>query len=151
LTDQLGSMRAQTNSSGTVTATASYDAWGNSIGTTGSVTTPFSCAGASVDASNGLSYLRARWYDKKTGQGMHLDPQFATTLDPYQYAKNDPENRLDPTGLDALSNLLNQWAEDDLANAEYGLILAEEWYMDDMKNGGHNQALFEDTISEDHD
>ncbi|MFZ2058810.1 MAG: RHS repeat-associated core domain-containing protein, partial [Acidimicrobiales bacterium] len=44
--------------------------WGNLTGSTGSATTPFGFAGAYLDPSNGLYYLRARWYDAGTGQFM---------------------------------------------------------------------------------
>ena len=98
LSDQLGSVRAITNSSGTVTGTFSYDAWGNLTGSTGSATTPFGIAGAYLDPSNGLYYLRARWYDAGTGQFMSLDPQVATTLQPYSYVGNNPVNARDPDG-----------------------------------------------------
>ena len=98
LSDQLGSVRVITNSSGTVTGTFSYDAWGNLTGSTGSATTPFGIAGAYLDPSNGLYYLRARWYDAGTGQFMSLDPQVATTLQPYSYVGNNPVNARDPDG-----------------------------------------------------
>ena len=73
LSDQLGSTRAITNSSGSVTATFTYDAWGNLSGSTGSATTPFMYAGAYLD-STGLYYLQARYYDSSTGQFMSLGP-----------------------------------------------------------------------------
>ena len=99
LTDQLGSTRALTNSSGSVTATFTYDAWGNLAGSTGSATTPFMYAGAYYDSSTGLYYMRARWYDPGTGQFMSVDPDLAETGQPYAYAGDDPVNEVDPSGL----------------------------------------------------
>ena len=98
LADELGSTRAITDSSGTVTATFSFDAWGNETGSTGTATTPFLYAGSYYDAAAGLDYLRARWYDPGTGQFMSLDPQVASTLAPYSYADDDPLNGTDPSG-----------------------------------------------------
>ena len=82
-----------------MTATFSYDAWGNLTGSSGTATTPFQFAGAYLDSSNGLYYLRARWYDAASGQFMSLDPQVASTLEAYDYVGNDPLNGLIPTGL----------------------------------------------------
>ena len=98
LDDQLGSTRALTNSSGSVTATFSYDPWGNLTGSTGSATTPFMFAGAYLDSSTGLYYLQARYYDPTTGQFLSVDPDVAETDQPFAYADDDPVNEADPTG-----------------------------------------------------
>ena len=99
LTDQLGSTRALTNSSGTVTATFTYDAWGNLAGSTGSATTPFMYAGQYLDSTTGLYYMQARWYEPATGQFLSVDPLVDATQQPFSYGGNDPVNSLDPSGL----------------------------------------------------
>ena len=99
LSDQLGSVRAIADPSGSLTAAFSYDAWGNLTGTSGTATTPFRWAGAYYDQASGLYYLRARWYDPVTGAFMSLDPKVASTLEPYSYSANDPLNATDPSGL----------------------------------------------------
>jgi RHS repeat-associated protein len=99
LADQLGSTRALTNSSGSVTATFSYDPWGNLTGSTGSATSPFMYAGQYYDSATGLYYMQARYYDPATGQFMSLDPAVATTNSPFAYAGDDPVNSSDPSGL----------------------------------------------------
>lgn len=48
-------------------------------------------------------YLRARWYLPALGRFSTIDPEdgvtgTTTVANPYQYADNDPVNRLDPTG-----------------------------------------------------
>ena len=97
--DQLGSTRAVTNSAGTVVATYSYDSYGNLTGSTGSITNPFGFAGEYRDSESGLIYLRARFYDPATGQFLNRDPMESMTGEPYAYARNNPLNFTDPTGL----------------------------------------------------
>jgi uncharacterized protein RhaS with RHS repeats len=70
--DSLGSVRGIVSSSGSLTATTSYDAWGNpetSGGLTGS--TPFGYAGGYTDPT-GLIYLINRYYDPVPGRGCRL-------------------------------------------------------------------------------
>jgi RHS repeat-associated protein len=106
LSDQLGSVRAITNSSGAVTGTETYDAWGNSLGTTGTINAPFGFAGEYLDPSNGLYYLQARWYDPATGKFLSLDPAVIQTSQPYLYAGGDPLNESDPSGQLTLAQIL---------------------------------------------
>ena len=108
LADQLGSTRALTNSSGSVTATFSYDAWGNLTGSTGSATTPFMYAGQYYDSATGLYYMQARYYDPASGQFLSLDPDVGLTRAPYNYAGDDPVNEVDPTGLSWIYILINE-------------------------------------------
>jgi RHS repeat-associated protein len=96
--DLLGSVRGAVNSSGSLIATTSYDAWGNPE-TTGGLTgtTPFGFAGGYTDPT-GLIYLLDRYYDPTTGQFTSVDPQVSQTLQPYAYANDDPVTNFDPTG-----------------------------------------------------
>jgi RHS repeat-associated protein len=98
-TDSLGSVRGIINSSGALTATTSYDAWGNPQ-TVGGLTTatPFGFAGGYTDL-DGLIYLVNRYYDPSTGQFLSVDPDVAQTLEPYAYGGDDPVLNVDPTGL----------------------------------------------------
>jgi len=102
LSDQLGSTRALTNSSGSVTATFSYDPWGNLTGSTGSAATPFMYAGQYYDSATGLYYMQARYYDPVTGQFMSLDPDVAQTNTPFGYGGDNPLNLVDPEGTMAI-------------------------------------------------
>ncbi len=103
--DQIGSIRAVTNSSGTTDATYTYDPYGNVGSSTnpGSITNPLQFQGQYVDSESGLYYLRARYYDPATAQFMSLDPMVATTMSPYAYVSGDPLNATDPSGMDGCS------------------------------------------------
>jgi RHS repeat-associated protein len=96
--DQLGSTRALTDQAGTTVATSTYDAYGKTTASTGSVTTPFGFAGEYTDAESGLQYLRARYYDPATAQFLTRDPLVAQSGQPYAYANNSPLNFTDPSG-----------------------------------------------------
>ena len=98
VTDSLGSVRGIVNSSGALTGTTSYDAWGNPQTSSGlTATTPFGFAGGYTDP-DGLIYLVNRYYDPATGQFMSVDPDLAQTQQPYQYADGNPVSETDPTG-----------------------------------------------------
>jgi trimeric autotransporter adhesin len=97
--DALGSVRGVVNSSGSLNASTSYDAWGNPETSGGlSSYTPFGFAGGYTDPA-GLIYLVNRYYDPQTGQFISVDPAVSLTHVPYSYANGDPTNAKDPTGL----------------------------------------------------
>ena len=116
--DQLGSTRVLANASGTVTATYTFDAYGNTSTHTGTATTPLLFAAQFQDSESGLYYLRARYYDPATAQFLSRDPlgQVSPSAlsptagagmlgssrlilqQPYGYANNNPFNATDPSG-----------------------------------------------------
>ena len=103
VTDPLQSVRGAVNSSGALTGSTSYDAWGNPLTTGGlTATTPFGYAGGYTDP-DGLLYLINRYYDPATGQFTSVDPDLAQTLQPYAYTDGDPVSQSDPSGLAAAS------------------------------------------------
>ena len=91
-------VRLTFNSSGTITAGATYSAYGNVIAGGLSSITPFGYAGGYTDPT-GLIYLVNRYYDPSTGQFLSVDPLVGITDQPYQYAGGDPVNFIDPLGL----------------------------------------------------
>jgi RHS repeat-associated protein len=98
--DSLGSVRGTVSSSGTLTGTTSYDAWGNAQTSGGlTATTPFGFAGGYTDP-DGLIYLINRYYNPQTGQFISVDPDLSQTLLPYAYTDGDPVTDTDPTGLE---------------------------------------------------
>jgi RHS repeat-associated protein len=102
--DQQGSTRLLTGSTGAKEASMTYDAYGNTTGTTGTATTPLGYDGQYTSSDTGLIYMRARTYDPTTGQFLSVDPLVSETRAPYNYAGDNPENYFDPTGLSCSLN-----------------------------------------------
>ena len=96
--DSLGSIRGTVSSSGALTGTASYDAWGN-LSAAGGLTgvTPFGYAGGYTDL-DGMIYLLNRYYQPGAGQFIWVDAAIAQTLQPYAYADGNPVSNVDPLG-----------------------------------------------------
>jgi RHS repeat-associated protein len=112
--DRLGSVRAEYNNSGTLTANVNYDPFGTPQG--GSQPSDFGFTGEPHEAGGGLVHLRARWYAPGSGRFVSRDP-FAgapsspATLHPYMYAHNDPATLTDPTGMCVES--ADNWCRED--------------------------------------
>lgn len=62
--------------------------------------TDYSFTGQRLDSMTGLLYYNARYYDPVGGQFTSADTvqNNTTGLDPYAYAADNPETRIDPTG-----------------------------------------------------
>ncbi|MCQ8105009.1 DUF6531 domain-containing protein [Methylomonas sp. SURF-2] len=96
--DGLGSIVATSNAAGAITASARYDAFGQTIGKTGTIPR-YGYAGREPDKS-GLIYYRARTYDPGLGRFAQRDPAgFADGINPYAYVGNNPISFSDPLGL----------------------------------------------------
>jgi RHS repeat-associated protein len=87
-------VRELLSSSGSVSATTSYNSYGVSSNTPISA---FGFEGGLTDP-NGFIYLIGRYYDPATGQFLSVDPDVAGTGEPYTFAGSDPVNGSDPTG-----------------------------------------------------
>jgi RHS repeat-associated protein len=101
--DGFGSVRQLTNSSGVVTDSYEYDAFGNSFTKTGTTPNNYLYRGEQYDQDLGLYYLRARYYNPLTGRFLSRDPldgdaTAPKTLHKYLYAGGDPVNGWDPSG-----------------------------------------------------
>jgi RHS repeat-associated protein len=77
-----------------------YDPYGNSVSTSGSLTTNLKFCGQYLDSESGLYQLRARYYDPATAQFTTRDPLVSKTRSPYAYVAGDPLNAIDPSGRD---------------------------------------------------
>jgi RHS repeat-associated protein len=97
--DQQGSTRLLTGSTGAVTATTTFDAYGNKTGSTGTGTTPLGYDAQYTSTDTGLIYLRARVYDPATAQFLTTDPLAGITRTTYNYAGQNPLTYSDPSGL----------------------------------------------------
>jgi RHS repeat-associated protein len=102
----------------TVQQRYAYDAYGNQLTGAGSglttadaATTRFLYSGERTDKT-GLQYLRARYYDPRSGRFTQLDPFAGNVQDPlslhkYLYVHGDPVNMIDPSGLFSIASTLS--------------------------------------------
>jgi RHS repeat-associated protein len=108
--DGHGSVRALADSSGAVTDTYDYDAFGNLLHSTGNTPNNYLFAGEQFDPDLGLYYNRARYLNTSTGRFWSTDTfqgddQAPLSLHKYLYASADPINRRDPSGHESLAEL----------------------------------------------
>ena len=85
-------------STGSSLEQALYSVYGKQTLVSGSDVTPFGFQGSYTD-STGLIYLINRYYDSTTDEFMSIDPEVATTDQPYVFTNDDPLNEEDPLGL----------------------------------------------------
>lgn len=121
--DAHSGVRAMLDSTGHVTDTFVYDAFGEVLERTGTTDVPFQYRGEFRDPMLGLDYLRARWMDSTRGRFVAMDPlpadpETPTQVNRYSYAENDPINGSDPTGLITVSDpivgtAVHKYIEDD--------------------------------------
>jgi RHS repeat-associated protein len=103
--DGHGSVRYLTNSTGVVTDTYDYDAFGNLINSTGRTANNYLFAGEQFDPDLGLYYNRARYLDVRAGRFWGMDTYEGDlgaplSLHKYLYTGANPANHRDPSGND---------------------------------------------------
>jgi RHS repeat-associated protein len=102
--DHLGSTSVTTSASGVRTGELWYKPWGESRGTPyGTTPTTYRYTGQREDASLGLYFYGARYYDSALGRFVQPDTLVPSPSDPqslnrYSYVGNNPLNLVDPTG-----------------------------------------------------
>jgi RHS repeat-associated protein len=104
--DGLGNVVSLTNSDGRIVSTCSYDAWGNIMGRTGTIETPYTYRGKYgyvYDKETALYFLQSRYYDPQIGRFTTKDrfegfDERPLSQNPYVYCENDPINNMDPDG-----------------------------------------------------
>lgn len=98
-----------------VTATKKYDAYGNTLGSTGSWVGRYGYSGqfGYQDDGDDLQLLGHRYYDSNTGTFITRDP-IKDGRNWYSYCDNNPITRVDANGLDwfdDLSNFMAGWGD----------------------------------------
>ncbi|WP_144119155.1 RHS repeat-associated core domain-containing protein [Catellatospora sichuanensis] len=103
VTDVDGSVELTVPAGGTPTADRSYTPYGRVRAGSGEPASDRGFIGQIEDATTGLSYLNARYYDTATALFLSPDPVYDTgepkSLNPYTYAMDNPAARSDPSGL----------------------------------------------------
>jgi len=102
--DGLGSTRVLTDASANVTDTYIYEAFGELTDHIGNTENNYLFTGEQYDPNAGFYYLRARYYDLKSGRFVSADSfqgetDKPATLHKYLYAGNNPVMFFDPDGM----------------------------------------------------
>jgi len=109
--DGHGNVRYLSDSTGTVTDTYDYDAFGTLIAQSGSTPNAYIYCGEQFDEDLGLYYNRARYLNADSGRFWSSDSYEGNQTDPlslhqYLYIHSDPVNGLDPSGHWKLDDLM---------------------------------------------
>ena len=102
LSDHLGSTVSLVDSTGTVTSSTRYDAFGNA--TNANFASRYQFTGREYDANIGMHYYRNRWYSPDLGRFVSEDPIGfrGGDVNLYGYVWNNPLAFKDPQGTDGL-------------------------------------------------
>ncbi len=114
--DGVGSVTSLSNTSGALSQTYTYDSFGNTTNSSGSLTNFFRYTAREFDAETNFYFYRARYFDPPGGRFLGEDPmRFSAGIDFYRYVKNNAVNLADPYGLKVQKccrNLqVNWWAD----------------------------------------
>jgi RHS repeat-associated protein len=111
--DGLGSATVALDASGTVQASQLYAPYGTGRYSSGTMPGSYGFTGQRADAATGLDDYGARSYDPAAGQFTSADTVLSGGgfdvwgLSRYAYVEGDPEARLDPSGHDWFSAVVN--------------------------------------------
>ena len=128
--DGLGSVRLLTDGNGAVTDTYTYDPYGNLAYANGQTPNLYLYTGEQMDPDLGMYYLRARYYQPELGRFWNLDSfegwqEETLSLHKYLYARNNPANRIDPSGHEDVASLsITMGIQAGLAGSAYGAYSA---------------------------
>lgn len=105
--DRVGTTLALTDAAGVVTDSYAYTPYGELLARTGTSAQPFLYVGrfgVRSEPGSKLYHMRARYYDPLSARFLTHDPIWPVlsepvSLDPYQYAADNPLSFIDPLGL----------------------------------------------------
>lgn len=137
--DHLGSTSVTANASGTRTAELWYKPWGESRGTPfGATPTTYCFTGQREDASVGLYFYGARYYDSTLGRFIQADtlvpsPGNPQSLNRYAYVLNNPLKYVDSTGhIAILPIMVGGFAGGVIGGATYALSAGSSFQWGEM-------------------
>lgn len=110
--DKTGNTVALTDSSGNIASAYAYTPTGEVSNSTGFVINPFTYVGAFgvMDEGKGLYFMKARYYEAKTGRFIQKDPiGFAGGINLYAYVGNNPVESVDPSGLNGVGSTFSDF------------------------------------------
>jgi RHS repeat-associated protein len=130
--DHLGSTTALTGTTGKLVERITYDAYGNSAGST---KTRYGFTGRERDSLTGLQYNRARFYDPQLGRFISEDPIGfkGGDVNIYTYVGNNPANSTDPSGqwsTDAHNYIIDRALEHCLSKPQLEKLKEASRYVD---------------------
>lgn len=120
--DETGSVAAVWNTSNSTVASYTYDPYGYTVASSGTLTQPLRWKGAQYDTETGLYYMRARYYDPTVGRFISEDPiGLGGGINPYAYSDGDPVNGTDPSGLSLECTPIISWETEGFVIGLYSL------------------------------
>lgn len=129
--DSRGSAVSLSDSTGTITDSYAYDAFGKVINMQGGSQNPFRYIGGYgvVDDGNGMQYVRARYYDPGSGRFVNKDLKHGSgkdgqDLNRYAYALNTPTTLVDISGYSPSQGVTRDNANRSSDNINQPLLLA---------------------------
>jgi RHS repeat-associated protein len=101
--DGLGSVSSLTDATGALAQTYTYDSFGNTTASSGTVRNYLQYTGREFDTETNLYFYRWRYFDAASGRFLAEDPEgFNAGVNFYVYALNNPVVHTDPFGLDVI-------------------------------------------------